>query len=160
MRFWLVRFPDWQVGLGTWLGFDGLAAMFSMKAVTSTPSEGGGDTTRGAARNFNEHSVHPQIMKNKFPPFLLKHRKNCETTLPPCQPPETAAREKSTGQGGAKHAWKWPISPKINTGTDFSASNHQGVQQWSRWLRTKLIISKSFSDMIFKIGPFHHYDDD
>ena len=45
--------------------------------------------------------------------------------------------------------------PKFATGSEFNASNHQGGPQgWVRWVKTKSIIFKSFSAMIFKIGPF------
>jgi len=33
-----------------------------------------------------------------------------------------------------------------------------GPQGWLRWVRTKLIIFKSLSNMIFKIGPFPHWN--
>ena len=70
--------------------------------------------------------------------------------------------------GRFRHAWNWgeigPFGacrkwPKSNTRTDFSASNHQGGhQQLSRWVRTKSTIVKSFSDMLFKIGRFPHWN--
>ena len=45
--------------------------------------------------------------------------------------------------------------PKCITGTDFSAPNHHGgPQQWSRWVRTKSIILKPFSDMMCTIQSF------
>ena len=47
---------------------------------------------------------------------------------------------------------KWP---NMITSTEFNASNHPGGPQgWLRWVITRSIIFKSFSDMIFKSSHF------
>ena len=49
---------------------------------------------------------------------------------------------------------KWP---NMTTGSEFNASNHQwGPKGWVRWIITRPIIFKSFSDIIFKIGSCSH----
>ena len=48
-----------------------------------------------------------------------------------------------------------PKPCKNSTGREFNASNHQGGPQgWLRWIITRSIIFKSFSDMIFKSSHF------
>ena len=66
-----------------------------------------------------------------------------------------------------ENAWKWPkwpfsgMSPMVAKGRQGSprvSKVQGGPQGWVRWVKTKSIIFKSFSDMIFKIGPFPHWN--
>ena len=46
----------------------------------------------------------------------------------------------------------------MTTGSEVNTPNHQGGPQgWVRWIKTRSIILKSFSSMIFKIGPFSRW---
>ena len=52
-------------------------------------------------------------------------------------------------------------SPRVAKGRQWSprvSKVQGGPQGWVRWVRTKSIIFKSFSNMIFKIGPFPHWN--
>ena len=65
------------------------------------------------------------------------------------------------------HAWKWPFWPfwpfsgmvaKGCQGSPRVSKVQGGTQGWLRWVRTKSIIFKSFSNMILKKGPFPHWN--
>ena len=70
----------------------------------------------------------------------------------------TRAAKRKPKQSKGRHfshfqAW----SPMVAKGLHLSKVQG-GPQGWLRWVRTKLIIFKSFSNMIFKIGPFPHWN--
>ena len=54
-------------------------------------------------------------------------------------------------------AWS-PRVAKGRQGSPRVSKVQGGPQGWLRWVRTKSIIFKSFSNMIFKIGPFPHWN--
>ena len=61
--------------------------------------------------------------------------------------------------GHFDHFQAW--SPRVAKGRQWSPRVSRvpgGPQGWVRWVRTKSIIFKSFSYMIFKIGPFPHWN--
>ena len=110
-------------------------------------------------QSFIQNRLKYQFLYNKVEYWTLAQAKahilhlkdwTLETLGDPCRPLATWLKMANFPQNGHFQACR--KRPKCITGTDFSAPNHHGgPQQWSRWVRTKSIILKPFSDMMCTI---------